>query len=712
MEQKCGTNHPTLQPRFKQVFKLVSARLRPATHALTAVALLFAPVQALANDNEPSAGAQAGQFNAADGAILPAAALVQLRDDFVQAERNVSRMTPAEFQQLQARFAHYPLWPYLEGRYLAANVGVVGEAAITQFMERYSGTPVERTLRERWLSYLARRNDKSRFVRDFIDRGNDEHRCRYLRYRLDTESDLAADFWAQVEASWLQADSQPRLCDSVFKAWQERGLRTDEHIWQRFDLALAANNWSMARYLRSLLPHSDQQEKADQLLTMHQNANALTHFKRFPSDSERVKSHLISRLLTLSWQDLSQTKQLWSAMQNHFEFSVLQRERIDGQIALVLAVRREPEAMEWFAKLPDTSVSESLAHWHLTTLVSQGNYPAVLELTAKSEQSTPQQRYWQAKALKQLGRQLEADALWHELAQERHYYGYMAASQLGVPANVARQSLVVEPSALATLMSRREAQRAYEFLQLERYFDARREWNLVRARISPDERSAAAVLASQWQWLDQSIRELASVAAFDDLDRRFPLGYRELLTRHAGNNNLDLAWVYAIIRRESAFQPDARSPVGARGLMQIMPATADYIQRQTPGPGNRVPARLDSPDDNIRLGTRYMAELLARHRGNWLLATASYNAGYHRVMEWVPDQDLPADLWIETIPYQETRDYVKAVLTYQQIYAVLLGQDDNLMQHMHSMRINPDGGICTHVEQQSVEQELELSLFC
>jgi len=165
-------------------------------------------------------------------------------------------------------------------------------------------------------------------------------------------------------------------------------------------------------------------------------------------------------------------------------------------------------------------------------------------------------------------------------------------------------------------------------------------------------------------WHDQSIFTLSREGFLSDVERRFPLAYRELITREAQRNDIPPEWAFAIARRESSFMSDAVSSANAKGLMQILPSTARYLEKR------RVSTRdLIDPNTNARLGTRYLRYLLNKLDNNPLLATASYNAGLAKVMQWLPDSDaVEADIWVETIPFKETRNYVKAVLTYQQIY--------------------------------------------
>ena len=185
-------------------------------------------------------------------------------------------------------------------------------------------------------------------------------------------------------------------------------------------------------------------------------------------------------------------------------------------------------------------------------------------------------------------------------------------------------------------------------------------------------------------WYDRAIFTLAKVGYLNDVNLRFPLGFANDIKQYAGDQKINPAWAFAITRRESSFMPDANSPAGAKGLMQIMPGTAKQLARKTIS--NRY---LFEAKNNIKLGTKYLRNLLDRHDGNQVLATAAYNAGPYRVKSWLKNaESLPADVWIETIPYKETREYVKSVLAYQQIYQHKVGQDASLFDQIIAMNIN------------------------
>ena len=215
-------------------------------------------------------------------------------------------------------------------------------------------------------------------------------------------------------------------------------------------------------------------------------------------------------------------------------------------------------------------------------------------------------------------------------------------------------------------------QRARELYILGREPDADAEW---RQTIQAFDRPAllqAAALAQRWDWHAQAIATISRAEYWDDLELRFPLAYRDGVVNQARASALDPAWVYAVIRQESGFRPDARSPVGALGLMQLMPATGRQIARELRDATDDPP--LLQPDANIRYGVHYLRRMLERLQNNPVLATAAYNAGPHKVAQWLPARAaVPADVWVETIPYRETRAYVQRVMEYAAIYQRRLG---------------------------------------
>ena len=224
---------------------------------------------------------------------------------------------------------------------------------------------------------------------------------------------------------------------------------------------------------------------------------------------------------------------------------------------------------------------------------------------------------------------------------------------------------------------------AFEFYYIGRYIEARREWRYWLSQLNYREKLVAAKLANENGWFDRAIFTLAQVGYLDDVELRFPKAFDKKINKHAQQQEINPAWAFAIARRESSFMTDARSPVGAKGLMQLMPNTAKQLKR-----GSVSRRYLYNADNNIQLGTKYLRKLLDKNKGNQILATASYNAGPYRVKKWLQNTSaMPADIWIETIPFRETRNYVKSVLAYQEIYQHQPGQVSQVFEKVINMSI-------------------------
>jgi soluble lytic murein transglycosylase len=262
--------------------------------------------------------------------------------------------------------------------------------------------------------------------------------------------------------------------------------------------------------------------------------------------------------------------------------------------------------------------------------------------------------------------------IWRQLAKERSYHGFMAADRLQSEYQIGHVALTVNRSKIKWLSELPGIKRARELYLLERIQEARREWVHVVRELDGEKLKAAAQLAHNWGWHERTIFTLAQGKQWDDMELRFPLEHRREVEAMARQQQLDSAWVFAVIRQESAFMRDALSPVGAQGLMQLMPKTARAEARKL---GLRAPRgkAVLQPELNIKLGSAHLRRAMDELAQNQVLATAAYNAGVHRVHAWMPDEAMEADLWIAMVPFKETRTYLQRVLAYSIIYQQRLG---------------------------------------
>ncbi|RLA03373.1 MAG: lytic murein transglycosylase, partial [Gammaproteobacteria bacterium] len=261
-----------------------------------------------------------------------------------------------------------------------------------------------------------------------------------------------------------------------------------------------------------------------------------------------------------------------------------------------------------------------------------------------------------------------ADFIFTKLAKERSFYGYLSAEKLNKDYKMVNNPIVVAPKAYKRLKRQEQFRVVVELIAVNKVMEARRQWWYVISKLNKSDILMAAKYAEELKWKQVAIYTIAKAKYWDDVSVRFPLAYKSQVQKNAQIQQLNPAIIYGLIRRESAFNKTAQSPVGARGLMQIMPKTGQQIARELKEKWKTTNS-LFNADTNVKYGSYYYKKLLNQFDGNYALAAAAYNAGPHRVKRWLPtDKPLAADIWVETIPFKETRGYVSAVLTYALIY--------------------------------------------
>jgi soluble lytic murein transglycosylase len=293
---------------------------------------------------------------------------------------------------------------------------------------------------------------------------------------------------------------------------------------------------------------------------------------------------------------------------------------------------------------------------------------ADIDAMTAEERSAEEWRYWRGIALQRSERSLEAEAILGDLATERSYYGFLAADEMGQPYAFDSNAFVADDRRIAELALRPELVRARELFLVGLESRGRSEWGEVLRDFGAEDRIQAAILAHRWGWHSQAIAAAASVSEYDDLALRYPLPYPDTFREFAEDARISPTWAYGVARSESLFMRDVRSGAGAVGLMQLMPATGKKVAREIHLPYLGLDTLTD-PHSNIRLGTTYLGQMADRYGGNRVLATAAYNAGPHRVDAWLPESgSIDARAWIENIPFNETRRYVRRVLAADTIF--------------------------------------------
>jgi soluble lytic murein transglycosylase len=611
----------------------------------------------------------------------------QQRILFLKAERLAYNPNSSAFKEIMEQLEGYPLKPYVELKTLSKFPFMANKKQIEGFLGKYSSSPLDRPLRKKWLVYLAKQNQPELFMHFYRDMGNVALNCTYAEMLLQKDSSNA-EALKLAENLWVVGKSQPNDCDELFKTWQKAGKRTSELVWKRMSLAADGGNHTLIPYLKTLMP-KEQQYLADLWLKVRRSPSQVSRLSNFPGKYPAKETEiLVYGLQRLISNNRDLALRSWEKLSSKFAFSTSQQKQISHRFAIFLALADHEQAEFWLEKATNFEPDAELLRWHLAHVLREKNWQDALDVISLVPANSADDnvfQYWKSQAYEKVGAQELADEGLHKLAKQRHYYGFLASGKLSEMASLNDNPLLIPQEEIDKVASLPGAQRAFEFRKLGRNLSARREWFSLQGQLTDQQNVTAAVLASQQNWHDQAIFGFSKSGYLDDLSRRFPMPFDSQLQSNAKKNNIDVAWAYAIVRRESSFMPDAASHAGALGLMQVMPGTARYLAKKKIRRNS-----LFNPNRNVELGTQYMRYLMDKMDNNAILATASYNAGWRRVQQWLPEKgNMPLDLWIETIPYKETRNYVKAVLAYQQIYSQHLGGSENLFKKLATMEIQP-----------------------
>ena len=595
------------------------------------------------------------------------------RSLFKAADRALRTENRVPFEQLKSSLGNYPLYPYLLYRDLGRRLDKTPAAEIKMFLDTYADVPIAGRLYEAWLKQLAKEQRWRDYLQAYRSNQSVTLDCYYRRALLETGRTQAA--LENIEQLWMSAFSLPDACDSVFAVWRTQGGFTPQRVWRRFQLAIAKGQVSLARYLQKQLPEAER-DQAELWLRVYKTPQLILERNLFKPLTPRISAILLHGLERWANKDSTEAANALDILKVRYSLPANALGPVERKIALYVASRGHPSALDRLTVLSTQWVDEAVEEWRVRVGLQRRDWQSVLtwldRMTPKTREQ-PQWRYWRARALANSGRTDEANAIYQQLAEIRDYYGFLAADRLGLPYQIEHKPLTASAENLEILENLPGIQRARELFLLGDYAKARVEWRKATSALDDTILKAAAQLAQRWGWHDQAIVTLARTAYWDDLELRFPLPHHEQVLTQARNKAIDPAWIYAVMRQESIFRADARSPAGALGLMQIMPATGRRIASDLRlNPPSRQ--TLLQADTNIRFGAHYLRFTLNQLQNNPLLATAAYNAGPYRVAKWLPENSTTdADLWAETIPYIETRNYVKRVMEYAIIYKHRLG---------------------------------------
>ncbi|NVK41317.1 MAG: transglycosylase SLT domain-containing protein [Oceanospirillaceae bacterium] len=596
------------------------------------------------------------------------------------------------YRNLKQDLKQYPLFPYLEYAELERSLSGASQTQVDRFFAAHGDTLLAPRLQRRWLRELASRNDWRGLLQADAKMPVDgtRYECLVLRARLNTGDIKGA--YARAADLWNTGESQPESCDPLFDSWIAAGLLTSDIAYSRFWKAVDNGRLSLARYIDRYVTRSDQKAITGLLLKVSANPGLLADKSLLTAKNPEQGRIAAYGIRQLARKDLKQSFSLWLRDRDRLAIDDTRRAELDTYFGVRIGKNFFPDHEQQMQRLdPDYRYPE-VTEWRIRNTLIRRDWAGVLrqiERLPKDYQEQDRWRYWRNVAAEAVGGQ-PVKALkdnFAKLTAERSFYGFLAAETHNLPYDLNDEPPQFDAKLLKRLEQSPPFQRMSEFLNLDQEYPARSEWNHAQTLLSPEERHAAAHVVSRWGWYDQGIRGAISSKQWNDLSIRFPQPYRDLFDRYADGRNINRTWAISIARQESAFQAKVQSHAGARGLMQLMPKTASLTAKRFQVP-YRSSAQLYDPSTNISLGTAYLAQMLERFNGNRIHATAAYNAGPYRVSQWLEERgNLPLDIWVETIPFDETRNYVQNVLAFGVIYDVRANRNTSMLSPDESSQL-------------------------
>ncbi|GGY32642.1 murein transglycosylase [Rhodanobacter panaciterrae] len=571
------------------------------------------------------------------------------------------------WRSIAAGLRDYPLYPYLQEAALEHDIQQIDRATVESYLKQYPDWIPAADLRRAFLLELARRQDWNNFLALYQPGLGDTLSCDALQARLASSS--ALDFDKDLATLWAKPNL-PDACDPVLNAAHDQGLLTSARLWTRIDRAADAGQPGTIASLANWLPTDDRATAQRLAQALRDPAGALTTAADWP-DTSRNRQAATLALTRLARRQSANADTAWQQLQTHFSFSEQQRGQILYALALFHATDFDDGALARLIALPAAMQTDTSREWRARVALAQQNWSAVLaaiDAMPADQQQDGEWQYFHARALIALGRNNEAQQQLSAQAGKTTFFGFLAADKLDLPYAICPLTVAADPQREQALLANPGLLRAFELYAVDLPKLARREWTRALQDADQATLQVASDLANRRGWYDRAVFTLSSGDALRLYNLRFPLASQDGVVPQAEQAGIEPVWAYGILRAESAWMSDARSGADARGLMQLLPATAELVAKRNGlnwGGGDT----LYDPATNIVLGTRYLAQMAERFNGSPWLASAAYNAGPNRVDQWLTARGtLTPELFVATIPFKETREYVARVMAFSVIY--------------------------------------------
>ncbi|MBT7523132.1 MAG: lytic transglycosylase domain-containing protein [Gammaproteobacteria bacterium] len=599
------------------------------------------------------------------------------RNKYVKAIKYYKNKNYKKYQIIKNELKSYPLHANLEYKDLH-NKKNINDEKVIEFIEKYKKSYISE---KAYINLIYRLSSKGKFdklISNYKDIDSTDLQCLFIRAKI--KQNFLKDIDKEIIPIWLSAKSQPKSCDYSFRWFYKNKKLTDELVWQRIQMALDANNYYLSRYLVRFLSNKNK-IWANQLLKVHRNPKKNIISKIYIKDNryrDTILGHGIARIAKkdylLAKKYLLKIKSLYEISDDFYNKKLLE--------IFIIALQKNQKNIfsdKDILLLGYKSTDFTLASANYAIYNSLWNKLIdSINSLPKSISNSEKWIYWKGKSLYKLEKNKEYKVVLEKLSKNRSYYGFLSSHILEKPLNITDIPYEADKNYLQELSSKFEIKRIYELYMLGKKREARKELQYLFKYSDIKDLNSLNVLFKNWGWSEGAILGYGNTKYFDDVKVRFPVLYENYFDKYS-DSNIEKSLLLGIARKESIFIQYAKSSAGALGIMQILPRTAYWVLKKAK---MKMVSKnyLYNKNMNIFIGSYYFKYLFSKKK-SYVESIASYNAGLNIVSKWRKQNNAPEDAWIEFIPYNETRKYVKLVIEYSLVY-------DSILNNKNTIRVS------------------------
>ncbi|MGB1320615.1 MAG: transglycosylase SLT domain-containing protein [Vibrio gallaecicus] len=611
-----------------------------------------------------------------DGLASVVSELEMQRINYEKAQDILDKKDLKAYQAIRPSITAYPLTPYVDYRAFLVGLDKKSPAEVRAFIAENKAFPFSNRISAPYLSALSKNKDWEGVLEYQIQEPvGEKYQCIYYRAHYEREQHEIA--FNGAKQLWLSGNGVDDQCDPLFNYWDKAGLRTDELILERMLLAFENRNGKLMSYLTKQLDSEESIAQAKAMKAIYRKPEGvLTFAKKYPAN-DFYRSQTEFAFEKLARKSSTEAQSVFNDVMKAQKFPEKKQQELADYVSFRLINTDSDALAVWRDDVISTTSRQTLLERRARLAIQHADWSGLVKWVSKldeSHQASLRWQYWLGRAEVETGKVTQGKQRLMAITGQRNFYSVAAAKEIKQSINYSTSTLKLEREKVAPF--KETLVRISELIDVDKIAAAKSEWRWLLSNVTKEEKAMLAAYAAQKGWNHLSVTASISAKIWDNITLRFPVAHKWWFNFYAEKHDLDPITLMSLARQESALDADANSPVGARGIMQIMPATAKYTAKKYKL-AYQGRDELYEVGKNIEIGSHYLDGLLNQYDNNRIFALAAYNAGPNRVKLWRKRTDgkLDAYAFIEAIPFKETRGYVQNILMFETYYRDILGVD-------------------------------------